>query len=993
MPITTQRLTSVVEQLCSRPGHNNVLSLVRELCEVGIDIPANEIDFEVIVPEVRGRLDAVFGSTVFEFKRDLRHETYKAEEQLTRYLSERAESDGPRYLGIATDGAAFVAYELLKGRLTRLEEYTTDLADPRELLQWLDKVTTVREDISPDPDRIRAEFGRDSLVFRRSMQSLAELWEEARTNPEAELKNELWREHLEFVYGTLIEPEELFLQHTYLTIIAKTMAKRALVSGPASPEELLDGTPFTETGLHGAIEADFFNWMRLVDGGTDLVERIARQVGRFRLSEIEVDVLKAIYESLIDPQQRHYLGEYYTPDWLADWMCREVVTKPLNTRVFDPACGSGTFLFHSVRRYLAAADKAGTPLQEALEGCTEHVFGLDVHPVAVLFARVTYLLAIGPDRLRGRTGELFVPVYLGDALQWNVRPFLTEEEVEISVPGERPLRFPGSVAGDPKLLDTVLQAMRNNADNNAPTRAFKTWIANNTNLPRVDRDILTESYTHMRSLHQEGRNHIWTYIVRNLTRPLWLSHREGKPDVVIGNPPWLRYNAMSRDLKQRFRDASRERGLWVGGNVATHQDLSAYFFARSVERYLDHGGRIAFVMPFACLSRRQYDGFRKGRFADRGGNLRAIARFDKVWTFNSDVEPLFPVPAAVVFGHRDATVGRLPETVTAFRGQLPKRDSTPRQARGALTRTEEAWPTVPATTGGSPYREQFKNGATIFPRRLTLVVPVEAGDLGSDQNAPLVTSRIGAHDKAPWRDLEPLRGQIERRFLRPLLLGKSIAPFRVFRQFTAVIPWDGRQRKLLDARAALERGHLHLAKWLETSERLWNEHSAGEMKLNKQLDYFGKLKSQFPISPLRVVYAASGVKPCAAILHDDTRSIVEHALYWTQTKSIHEARYLTAILNSEAARQKIESMQNEGQFGARHFDKVMFNLPIPRFSRRSTLHREIADAGMEAEEIAADVALRPGQGFQAVRRLIREELQRSGISARIDVLVIRLLEG
>ena len=36
-----------------------------------------------------------------------------------------------------------------------------------------------------------------------------------------------------------------------------------------------------------------------------------------RLAEVESDVLKILYESLIDRDERHGLGEYYTPDWLA----------------------------------------------------------------------------------------------------------------------------------------------------------------------------------------------------------------------------------------------------------------------------------------------------------------------------------------------------------------------------------------------------------------------------------------------------------------------------------------------------------------------------------------------------------------------------------------------------------------------------------------------------------------------------------------------------
>ena len=63
------------------------------------------------------------------------------------------------------------------------------------------------------------------------------------------------------------------------------------------------------------------------------------------MRDIQTDVLKGLYESLVDPEQRHDLGEYYTPDWLAHRICAEVIDEPLQQRVLDPACGSGTFLF------------------------------------------------------------------------------------------------------------------------------------------------------------------------------------------------------------------------------------------------------------------------------------------------------------------------------------------------------------------------------------------------------------------------------------------------------------------------------------------------------------------------------------------------------------------------------------------------------------------------------------------------------------------------
>src|SRR5205823_705030 len=150
-----------------------------------------------------------------------------------------------------------------------------------------------------------------------------------------------------------------------------------------------------------------------------LVRSLARRLSRFAWGKVEHDIMKVLYESVINPRERHRLGEYYTPDWLAERMVDATIVDPLATRALDPACGSGTFLFHAVRRYLDAFDATGGSTAEAITGATSHVLGMDVHPVAVTFARVTYLLAIGIDRLRQPDrGPVSIPVYLGDTLQW-----------------------------------------------------------------------------------------------------------------------------------------------------------------------------------------------------------------------------------------------------------------------------------------------------------------------------------------------------------------------------------------------------------------------------------------------------------------------------------------------------------------------------------------------------------------------------------------------
>jgi SAM-dependent methyltransferase len=149
-----------------------------------------------------------------------------------------------------------------------------------------------------------------------------------------------------------------------------------------------------------------------------------------------------LYESLVDPDERHDLGEYYTPDWLAGRVVAQSMDAPLTQRVLDPACGSGTFLFQALRRLIDAGRDAGWTELRIVECCAEQVRGLDVHPVAVTLARVTWLLAMG-KLLRAGPSRLTVPVFLGDAMQWNLRRFVDRTDVAIDVPGEdRPLRIP-----------------------------------------------------------------------------------------------------------------------------------------------------------------------------------------------------------------------------------------------------------------------------------------------------------------------------------------------------------------------------------------------------------------------------------------------------------------------------------------------------------------------------------------------------------------------
>ena len=186
-------------------------------------------------------------------------------------------------------------------------------------------------------------------------------------------------------------------------------------------------------------------------------------------------------------------------------------------------------------------------------------------------------------------------------------------------------------------------------------------------------------------------------------------------------------------------------------------------------------------------------------------------------------------------------------------------------------------------------------------------------------------------------------------------------------------------------------GGARLSQWLERAETLWNENGRGRRSFLEQYDYFGQLSKQFPIAAIRVVYTKAGTNLAAAAVRDET-AIIDHKLYWAAAVSPEEACYLCGILNSEALRAGVEQFQSQGQWGARDFDKYVFNLPIPKFDGNNPLHRELARLARTAEEVAETVSEEEGEYFTRTRRRVRSALTEHGIAAKLERLTEKLLE-
>ena len=953
------------------------------------------------------RLDVEVGRTVVEVKKDLSRATVRdaAERQLAEYIRQRSDEFGETFVGVLTDGAVWGLYYEDDAHLTLVSELTVDPSNPavEDLRLWLDGALATQDDLQPTAAEIRARLGATSSAFSLEQVVLESIYSKCRDSPEVRLKRELWARLLSTAFGTKFKDQDkLFVEHTYLVItaeiIAHAVAGLPIEGADLSGATLVSGELFAASDIRGVVERDFFDWVLDAPGGEEFVERLAKRLSRFRWTGVDHDVLKSLYESVIDADTRHDLGEYYTPDWLAEAMVEAAVDDATTQRVLDPACGSGTFLFHGVRRFLRDADRAGLSNTAALELLSNQVIGVDLHPVAVTLARVTYLLAIGTERLQRDRGSISVPVYVGDSMQWQSEDSLlsssgitiyTSDGAELF---SRELRFPAGVLADAGRFDQLVDELANKASDRVPGSRPPSLRQTFARFAVADEDQpeLTSTFESMCRLFDDGRDHIWGYYVRNLARPYWLSQQGNQVDVLLGNPPWLSYRFMTADVQKSFKRQSQDRGLWVGAQLTTHQDLSAYFVARATELYLRKGGQFSFVMPAGVLTRQQYAGFRGGSWSSERHEV--FVEFDQPSDLRRvECEPaLFPVPCSVITGARADAARELGPLMQVWTAALPSRDLPLRDVASLLSRKLDT-PIPDIAALESPYSSRFTQGAFVWPRALLIVEDDDPTPLGTHAGRRRIRSARTSKEKPPWKDVPSLLGSVEEQFIRPLRLGATIAPFVELKPEHAIIPWDG--KRLIGADPSELDRYPGLAKWWHEAERLWVGHrpdyTSGD--LTDRLEYKEGTSKQMPIGPHRVVYTSSGTNLVAARLTDQ-RSLVSETLYWASCRSIEEAWYLVAILNSSTLLERIQELQAEGQFGRRHFHKVVFAAGFPIFDPASDLHVALAGAGQAAELLVADLGL-ADLGFQKARKVAREAFYSSELASQVDTLVSELIGG
>ena len=152
------------------------------------------------------------------------------------------------------------------------------------------------------------------------------------------------------------------------------------------------------------------------------------------------------------------------------------------------------------------------------------------------------------------------------------------------------------------------------------------------------------------------------------------------------------------------------------------------------------------------------------------------------------------------------------------------------------------------------------------------------------------------------------------------------------------------------------------------------------------------MSKQFPVSSIRILYPASGTRLCACWIEDENVLIDKNA-YWCAASSVDEAAYVSAIINSQTVLDRVKDLQPVGQRDPRHFDNLVWTLPIPEYDAEDQLHLDLAEAAHYAAGIAARIDLPSDVYFTTQRQMIRTALEADGVATVVERLVDALLPG
>jgi len=1002
-----------------------------------------------------GRADAVFNRMVIEYERPGKLKkipdaaTRQAVQQVKDYLVGLAKKERhqiERLAGVAFDGRLLIFVRYVNGRLTEETPVDVNLHSLERFLIWLAGLSS---GIALTPENLTRDFAIEQLRTQNILRGLFRALGPALESTDGLVAKlfEQWRlffseaiDYSEAFGGRKLEPLKkwvrkagfkietpaeaerfFFVLHTYFALLVKLLAWLALsrhlggkMGAPSfasltsadgetiyrSLQEMESGGIFRAYGILNLLEGDFFAWY--LYAWNDKIEAALREIIK-RLDEYDPttltllpeetrDLFKKLYHYLLPREIRHNLGEYYTPDWLAQRLLVQVAgdlfdpgrkvaeavlrQKVLRTRFLDPACGSGTFPILIIARMLELGRTLLVQESDLLESILHNVVGFDLNPLAVLTARVNYLLAIA-DLLEHRKGEVTIPIYLADSVR---TPTLGEELFshdayefptavgQFLVPAV--LCVPGRFD---RFCDILEDSLRADLEADSFIKRVKQGVSpsSGSEWGWDDRavSLTRELYEKMLELHRRGMNGLWARLLKNNFAPLAV----GQFDYIVGNPPWVNWEHLPDgyriSLIPLYQDTYKlfpHKGQRAR-HGSTKIDISTLMLYVAVDKLLKIGGKLGFLITQSVFKTDAGKGFRRFSISQRQGQeipFKVIYVDDMVAL--QPFEGASNRTAVMVLEKGKSTTYPVPYTV--WRKQGRKRftyDSTLEEVTNATVRLNFFAETVNSSDPTSPW-------LTARPKALKAVRKV----LGKSDYKAHEGVNTGGANAVFWVDIvykrpdglvvvrnitegakvkvDEVTEPIEPDLLYPLLRGRYVQRWQAVPSALIIVPQDPTdakhgypEKKLM---ANYPRCYDYLAKFHKVLEN--------RPAYKKYLQPFGEPwyslydVKNYTFAPWKVVWTRlARIEAAVVDLHEGKPIVPQETVTLVECSSANEAHYICALVNSSPFQFAAISYSQEGgkSMGSMH---TLEHIRIPRFDRKNPVHLRLADLSKQAHDAA-----------------------------------------
>lgn len=961
-------------------GIENLLSYRTPAGPADIYLPRRRTFIETKAVGLAENPERVQGRTNDEtpYEQVARYLTAEKDDELGALFSDR-QPDLP-WTGVVTDGRIWHAWQFPHTYQTEAKCVFSGFM-PQNETDFLQRIAPL---LNAEPVGKPWIPANPLSLFEGALHKLQAIYKNisnARIRKTTNTKKHLW---LDILRGSGMAPansyaqEDLFIAHCFLVALA-----RGVVHTLGRPDDDPDPRQLLRDGYPA--------WIIEIEPDRRWAQQLLDRIHSYDWRHTQGDVMRPLYEGFIEARDRRDFGEVYTPDWLAEMMVEEVLdnkwcdhavstalavshgqTMPGGLGVLDPTCGSGTFLYHCAKRILASKTARNLPPVQRSDVACRLIHGIDIHPVAVEFARATLLRALPATPSLGLSS---MAIYQGDALilrQTDESSLFAPEDGEVLIRSPRgtEIRIPREFSdhpGFPGMLPRIVEA----AMQGDPVPADIMMTMKN-----VEDRIIACHKSLTKIIQQEG-NSVWSWYIQNILGPDRLARR--KVDRIVANPPWVKLSHIqARDRKRELEGAAGKGKplgsyLWVGGNQAPHFDIAQLFICHARNSYLNQpeADPAAWVTKASAIRAGSW-----GNFRDlHGTHISQTLDFSSAKVFGGGDARR----SCVIFEVRSSSLGEDAALEAHCKNAPPQASMSWKEAQSLLH--WKAPDSFPSSSSG--YKaEGWRQGATITPKVLTVVDLNQAGSTPDTRNVTTAKS-----DKGKWRTVSIKSGEVPVRWVMPILTSGQLFPFLIAGFRTGIIPC-GKDGHLLTSQEKVRENDF----WRELDD-LYQEHRGlgGNTPKNllNRINYSNILSRQLPLrsqtDEWQVVYPASGDIMRAACMQAGA-AVIDCGIYRRRMDSHAEASYLVAVLNAPSLEKAFRSARTSG----RHFSKTPWeNIPIPQWDKKNDVHKELSSLGETAEKIVREMELPTGQ--IAASKRIRKQLSEDGTFDEIDAQVKQIL--